>query len=62
VFRIKRQASFCFSEGYLNKVGYFAKSISFVNHEQSSVITTLTSRYIRRHASFKTTKEMGLQF
>jgi len=32
-----------------------------VNHEQSSVITTLTSRYVRRHASFKITKEKRLQ-
>jgi len=32
-----------------------------VNHEKSSVITTLTSRHIRRQASFKIAKEKRLQ-
>jgi hypothetical protein len=62
LFRIKRQTFLWFSMEYLNKVRYFGKSHFFpMNHEQTSVITTLTVRYIRKHASFKITKEKRLQ-
>ena len=51
LLRINRQAFLWFCMEYLNKVLYFAKSdCFFVNQEQSSVITMLTSRYIRSHA------------